>query len=228
MATQFYRHATYGTTYGEPMLSPSARVAWPCLVTPREAPPAAPGQTQGGPRYEITFILPKKDKGVIAWKKAVEKMCAEMLPVFNAGRKGKLSVDEVLKDGDTFDAEKYPYYADSYLLVARNAKLPPIVDGRKELLPAEKVVGGMICRATVTPLLTGHGLSYKLEALQLVKDDEVRFAGASRAGALLDMIPAVEDEDGEPTEEAEAEEAAEEETPAAPVKTGKAKALALL
>lgn len=218
MGTQFYKHPKFGNVYGDVVLTPTGRCAWPALVKPKEPPPPADGQQAGAPRYEITIILPKTDSFVVQWEKAVTAMCKNMLTLFNQGRKGKLSVEEVLKDGDSFDLEKYPYYKDSYILTARNVKLPPVIDGKKQAIPVEQVLGGSFVRATVTPLLTGHGLSYKLEALQLVKDDGVRFAGSNRTGAMLDMIPEVEDDEVE----------AAEDTPAEPVKTGKSKALDLL
>jgi hypothetical protein len=226
MNTKYYKHPKYGTVYGNAIVTPTGRCAWPALVKPQEAPPAKPGEPQGAPRYGVTIILPKADKAAQEWVKAVSIMVKEMLVSFNEGRKAKLSLDSVLLDGDGFDLEKYPYYKDSWILTARNVKLPNIVDGKKSELPADAIMGGMFVRATVTPLLTGHGVSYKLEALQRVRDDSTRFAGASRAGGYLDMIPIVADE-GEA-------QATSDETPlaAAPAtdapKNGKAKALAML
>lgn len=222
MAKTFYKHPKYGTTYGDALVTPTARCAWPALVKPQDAPPAKPGEQQGAPRYGVTLILSKDDPAVQAWVKAVAAMVKEMLVLFNQGRKGKLSVETILQDGDGYDLEKYPYYKNSFILTARNTQLPPIVDGKKSELPADAIAGGMFVRATVTPLLTGSGVSYKLNALQRVRDDNVRFAGASRAGSYLDMIPVVEDEEG-----GNGVSPAETEPSEAP-KAGKAKALAML
>lgn len=228
MNNKYYKHVKYGTVYGNPVITPTGRCAWPALVKPQEAPPAKPGEPQGAPRYGITIILPKAEKPVQEWNKAVSVMVKEMLVLFNEGRKAKLSIENILLDGDGFDLEKYPYYKDSWILTARNVKLPPIVDGKKSEIPVDAVMGGMFVRATVTPLLTGHGVSYKLEALQRVRDDNTRFAGANRAGGYLEMLPELTDE-GETVSESTPEETPAVETPAAVhPKNGKAKALAML
>lgn len=219
MGTQYYKHPKYGIVYGDPTVTPTGRAAWPALVKPKEPPPPADGQQAGAPRYEVTIILPKSDEYVQKWIKAIAGMTDGMLKLFNQGRKAKIAVESVLKDGDEFDLEKYPYYKNSFVLIARNAKLPQLVDGKKQLIAADSITGGMFVRATVTPILTGWGLSYKLEALQLVKDDGTRFAGAARAASYTDMLPEVDS--GEV--EVQAEEGPAEEEP-----TGKAKALALL
>ncbi len=242
MATQkkqFYKHPQYGTVYGEALVTPTGRCAWPALVKPQDAPAAQPGQQQGAPRYGITIILPKGDKVVEAWIKGTAAMVKDMLVVFNDKRPAKMGIENVLQDGDDgkWDLEKYPYYKNSWLLTARNVQLPPVVDGQRNEIPVDAILGGMFVRATVTPLLTGHGISFKLNALQRVKDDDVRFGGANRAGSYVDMIPDVEAE----TEAGTTEEAAPSESPAdgstAPVevappvaapKSGKAKALAML
>jgi hypothetical protein len=225
MNSKYYKHPKYGNTYGLPINTPTGRCAWPHLIAPEPAPPAKPGEPQGAPRYAITIILPKAEKTVQEFLKAVDIMVKEMLVVYNQGQKAKLAIDSILNDGDNFDLEKYPYYRDSWILIARNAKLPSVVDGKKNLIPVEAISGGMFVRANVTPLLTGKGLSFKLEALQRVKDDNTRFAGASRAGSYVAMLPVVDDE-GENTESTSEVVSAPltAETP----KNGKAKALAML
>lgn len=227
MNSKYYKHPKFGTTYGNAIVTPTGRCAWPALVKPQDAPPAKPGEQQGAPRYGVSIILPKADSQVQAWIKAVTVMVKEMLVIFNEGRKGKISIENVLVDGDTFDLEKYPYYKDSWILTARNVKYPPVVDGKKNEIPADAIAGGMFVRATVVPLLTGHGVSYKLENLQRVRDDNTRFAGASRAGGYLSMIPEVDESETEAPQIAASEPEPIPTTSEAP-KNGKAKALAML
>lgn len=232
MTTQYYKHPEFGNVYGIPVLFPTCRCTWVKLVTPEEAPPAKPGQVQGAPRFSVTMLLPKEEKTTKEFIKVITAMVTEMLPLFNQGRKAKLNIDSILVDGDTQDTEKYPFYKGCWALIARNVNRPQIVDGKKSELPPEAIMGGMFVRGTITPLLTGHGVSYKLLAIMKVKDDEVRFGGAARAGSYIDMIPAVEDDTAEETTAL----AEEPETPAKgksgskpqTAEQGKAKALSML
>lgn len=227
-----YVHPDYGHAYGDPIICPTGRAAWPHLVSPKPAFQAKPGEKQGDPRFCVTILLEKSDPAVKAWVKYLTEVAEEVVWYYNKGRKTVLSIDSVLNDGDEQDLEKKPFMRGCWWVELRNAKRPPIVDGKKSELPPDAIQGGMLIRGTITPLVTAHGLSFKLEALQRVRDDGTRFAGASRVGSYLDMIPEV-DEEGNVAEVSEDTEAAEtgsevvEETPKA-VKNGKAKALALL
>lgn len=227
-----YKHPKFGFVYGEAMVLPFGRCAWPSLVKPKDPPPPKEGEQPGQPRYEITYLLDKSDPKVQGWMAAIAKMGAEMLKLFNEGRKAKLSIEEYAKDGNSFDLEKYPYYKDQLVLVARNAKVPTFVDKKKKELSAEAIQGGMIVGGVVTPLITAHGMSYKLEVVQLWEDDGKRFAGSNRSGSYLDMIPeAADGEEKAAVEEAAVEDQTSEVAAAevtAPKATGKAAALAML
>lgn len=218
---KYYKHPQYGHVYGQRLASPFGRAAWPALAKPKDPPPPQPGQQPGTPRYEVTILLQKKDKYVQEFITSLDVMVQEMVDLFNKGRSAKISVDAPLKDGDTFDLEKYPYYKDCWLLIGRNAKPISVVDGKKRDIDVKMVEGGNIVCGVVTPLITAHGVSYKLEILQYVKDDGVKFAGTVAApDTYLSVLP------DEPTEEPK-EEAAKGNGKAEP-KSGKALALDVL
>ena len=200
MTKKYYQHPQYKTVYSESFPTPQGRFAWVSLVTPKDPPPPQPGQAPGTPRYEVSLILPKKNPKVDTFIALLKEECKGMLETFNKTAKAKLSIDTFMQDGDNFDMEKYPYYADSWILVARNAKKPTIVDDAKGEIPPETIKGGMSGKLMVTLIVTSHGLSFKCEVVQFLKDDGTRFGGASRnTQALVDMLDS-EDEAGEETE----------------------------
>lgn len=179
--SKYYKHPQFGHVYGLRQATPFGRAAWPSLVKPKDPPPPLPNQPPGTPRYEVTILLKKDDKLVQEFVAKLDKEIKEMVDLFNKGRSAKISVDAPLKDGNTFDLEKYPYYKDCWILVGRNAKQISVVDGKKRDIECSMVEGGNIVCGVVTPLITAHGASYKLEIVQYVKDDGVKFAGAIAA-----------------------------------------------
>lgn len=229
--TNYYKHPTYGMVYGKSIVSPLGRLCWPFLVTPKNPPPATDGNPPGAPRYEVTIALPKADLKVKKFVKEVKEMTDEMLVLFNKGRSAKLSELSLFGkygDGDEADHEKYPFYEGTWNLVGRNTQVAKVVDASKKIIEAKTIEGGMIGRLIVTPLITSHGISYKLEAVQFVKDDGVRFAGSARDS--LDLFDACADDDCIETKEPL--DVVEEEEEAAPTpkkqKRGKEAALDLL
>ena len=223
---KYYKHPSYGTTYGESTPSPRGRFAWPSLVKPKDPPKSKDGAV-GQPRYEVSLILPKNDPKVQTFLDYIKAECTGMLEVFNQGAKAKIAIDTFVQDGDAFDAEKYPYYVNSWVLVARNAKMPTIVDDAKGEVGPETIKGGMIGKLMVTPLITPHGLSYKLEVVQFLKDDGVRFAGGSGRdmSALLSQLD--DDEEAPAAVEQEAPKAVAPAAVEAKASAQKGKAAAL-
>lgn len=229
--TKYYRHKTYGHVYGIATPSPIGRASWPALVTPKDPPPAQPGQQPGTPRFELSLLLDKASPEVQAFLEAMKTMTSEMLPVFNEGRKAPLGSVKVISDGDEFDKEKYPYYQGNYVLVARNAFETKVYDRQKKEIGREKIIGGQKVLAVVTPLITAHGVSYKLELTQLIEDDGTRFGGGIRDHTSLlqaldgpDLPPETDEED--PGPEMPMSETSTETEPA--VKKGKKAAIDLL
>lgn len=230
--SKYYKHPKFGHVYGDTIATPIGRASWPSLVTPKEPPPPQEGQQKGQPRYEVTLLIPKDGEKVKDWLKAVGSMTKAMISLYNQGKSGKLGECALLKDGDDpeVDLEKYPYYAGNWVLVARNTKQPVIkstkkIEGKLEVLEPNAIIGGMKIRCVVTPLVTAHGVSYKLEWVQLVQDDGTRYGGGTKDfNELLediseeelevdDIEESVRESDSEVSDE-ESEEAEEEDTPA--------------
>lgn len=181
--SKFYKHPRFGIVYGNQVKTPAMRVCWPHLVKPKEAPEPKEGETRGDPRFELSQILTKDDKDVIAFCDVLKKMTDEMLKLFNKGRSallGECLLFGKYGDGDTADPEVYPYYKNSHILIARNTKVVNVVGRDKKPIDPKGIVGGVICHLAVTPLITPHGISYKLDAVQLVQDDGTRFGGGIR------------------------------------------------
>jgi hypothetical protein len=219
MAEKISKHKTYGFVYGISNKTPLGRLAWVNLVTPKESTfPVKEGDKVPAPRYELTLLLKKSDPKVKAFVAELELQKKEMVELFNEGKKTKIGIDEVIKDGDEMDTDSYPFYAGNYYMVPKKEQRPPIYDSNVEPIEPGAVIGGMPGLCVVRPICTSHGISYQLLTVQLGKDDGVRFGGGkSDAKALL---TALGDEDDAPFDESA------EETP---VKTkdvvaGKAKA----
>lgn len=194
---KYYQHPQYGTTYGEQTKTPIGRIAWPSLIKPKDAPQPQPGQQPGQPRYEGSLVIAKGGEGVGDFLEALKIMTDEMVEQFNTGKKAKISGCKIISDGDEFDQEKYPYYANSWVLTARNAQMPKFVNKDRQPIEAADFKGGSKVRFVITPLITAHGISYKLEAAQLVADDGTRFGGGARDAT--DLLEALSD-DSEVTE----------------------------
>lgn len=193
--SKYHRHPKFGFVYGLEVKVDSFRVSFPSLVDPRDPPPPQEGQPPGQPRFELTFLLPKRDPKTEAFLSVVKDMTNEMLPIYNEKAKAKLAPDLTLVtdgDSDVFSKDKYPYYANHWLLVARNTQRMKIVNRKKEVIDPAEIKGGMIATAIVTPLVTSHGVSYKLGIVQLVEDDGTRFGGGQR-----DMSDFLDNLDGE-------------------------------
>lgn len=189
-----WKHPQFGMVFcNETVKTPVGRFSWPSLVTPKPGMPQADGSV-GQPRYEITVCIPKDGKGVTEFLADLNFYRDEMVPIFNQKRAAKLGEIDVMGkygDGDTADHEKYPYYKGCWIISARNSKQEfNVMDANGDDLDPAAIVGGMQGRLLIRPLVTGHGMSFKLEIVKLLKDDGVRFGGGVRdvnkLKALLD------------------------------------------
>lgn len=209
MTEKISKHKQYGFVYGITNKTPLGRLAWVNLVQPKESTfPVKEGETPPAPRYEVTMLLKKSDPKVKAFVSDLAKQKDEMVALFNEGKKAKIGVDEVIKDGDEMDTDQYPFYAGHYYLVPKKAEKPPVYDSNVETIDAGVVKGGMPGLCIVRPICTAHGISYQLLGVQLGKDDGVRFGGGkSDAKALLTALDS-DDESEAPFEEDEKAEVA--------------------
>lgn len=227
---KYWKHPMYGMVFGNSVPTPIGRLSWPYLTKPKAPPPPQEGQPEGQPRYECTLLIEKA--GSEAFVAQLKEMTDEMLILFNKGRPAALGTCMLFGkygDGDEADLEKYPNYKGCWVLVARNSKVVKTVGKDRKAIETDKILGGMKGKFVITPLITAHGISYKLEVVQLVEDDGVRFGGATRDA--VELLDACVDAD-EPT----AQEAADTALTTDPVlasqtattKVGKEAALDLL
>lgn len=204
-----WKHPSYGHVYGFSGPTPLGRFSFPSLMKPKDPPPPKPGEQPGQARYEVSILLEKASVEVQKFLAKLASMSAAMVELFNEGRGTTINLPEVLlKDGDKFDLEQYPYYAGMWVLVARNVlgsndpkgfqvvSMERDADGNYLPTKLDSIEGGIIGKLVVTPLLTAHGVSFKLNTVQYVKDDDVRFGGGVRNYAGL-LDEADEQADGE-------------------------------
>lgn len=218
--TKYYKHPKFGHVYGELIATPVGRLVWPSLIAPRTSNYEGADIT----KYEVTVALDKSDPQTDVFLDKLDGMIAGadgMLALFNHKAAAKISLDSLIKDGDEFNLEKYPYYAGKYVLKATNKEAVPVKDKFKATIDPSVIIGGVIGRLVVTPLLTARGLSFRLERVQFIEDDDTRIGGSVRGDVdsfLTDLDEPTEAD--EVLEETEVEEEVEvEEKPKATVRS---------
>ncbi len=210
----------YGHVYGTQHKLSGGRVAWPHLVDAKENTfPVEEGAEKPAPRFEVTYLSPKDDPEL----EAIKAEAQEMVDLYNFDektgkpKKNKLVVDldELFDDGDSKDTDKYPFFANSYVLVPKHKERPEIYDSQLNLLDPSQVEGGMPVVLVIKPICTSHGISFQLLVVQAGVDDGVRFGGSAPAAkGLLEVLgggKAVEPSNGK-VDEAPFEEDSDEET----------------
>lgn len=186
---KYYQNPTYKHVYGLDIATPVGRLVYPSLIVPK-AFKGKEGQTQeknSAPRYEANILIEKSHPDVAGFIKNLKEMTDGMLEVFNKGRSMKISDLEVLTDGDiqyNKDNEKYEFYKDKWVVVARNVDKPKTIDKNGDI-DAGVFEGGMKVKGLVTPMITTHGVSFKLRTLKYVGDDGERFGGGARDQSSL-------------------------------------------
>lgn len=192
LLAKYYKHPTYKHVYGVDMKTPEGRLCWVSLVTPK---PPHPENPEGQPRYEFQLLLDKTSKETAEFLAELDSIIKEMVLVYNDKRPTSIAVNELVKDGDAFDLEKYPYYKGMWVLTARNAKqittLSTNEDGSQGPCSVDYPQGGMKAKAIIQPLITAHGASYKAKAVRVTEDDGVRYGG----GGPQDYASMLDDED---------------------------------
>lgn len=201
--------------YGEAIIIPEARVAFPKIFEPAPAREQKDG-TMGKPRYEINFLYDSNDAEVQKLERKILMSAKAMIAMYNEKKPKNMvalgSIESALRDGNNqgkngsaTDFERYPYYEDKLILFACNTSKPDVIDNEGNELDGSEIKGGMICKAVIVPHLGGTGLSFRLETLQLVEDDDVRFGGSKPDYKSL-LAAVQDDEDEDETEETEEEE----------------------
>lgn len=188
--------------YGNEIITPRGRFAWPFLVNPKapseQMKAKAAEQKQNPPeaRFEIQWLGQADDADVLAFNESLGLMVTQMLLEWNS-RQGKtdpkLAIDNYLREADPETFEKYPYLANTLSLIARNKNRDDptkgfiIKNAKKQVINPSEIVGGMIGRIVVQPHIGTSGLSFQLKTVYLLEDDGTRIGGAVRNhDALLD------------------------------------------
>lgn len=211
---EFTRHPKYGHVYGHKIVTPVGRLAWPYLVSPREGMDSVNGKGQPRYEATILLDEknPKVSEFVAEVEKMATGMASlfnrsdvtaeddddtEGTPFSRKLKKQKKRVQlnpadlTIVKTEEDFDIKKYPQYKGMYVLVARNADKPVLIGinktevGTYTPVEAAKFIAGLLVRFVITPLLTIHGLSYKLNDVQLIRDDGKRYGGQQDSSGLL-------------------------------------------
>lgn len=134
----------------------------------------------GTPKYSVSLIIPKSDKGT------VEKIKAAIEAAYKEGEtklkgNGKTTpalstIKTPLRDGD-IDRPDDPAYENSYFINANSATAPGIVDiDRNPVLNRSDVYSGVYGRASITFYAFNsngnRGIACGLQNLQLIRDGE--------------------------------------------------------
>lgn len=178
--SKYYKHPAFGQVYGEVVSTPQGRLVWPYFSAPREPGPPKEGFAPQPPKYEGTLLLDKGDPTVEAWIAKMTEESKAMLAMFNEKNRAPLAHVFVVRDGNDFDAEKYPYYVDKWIVTAKNQARPKFVDGQVKPIEPTIIFGGNLVKFSVTPMVTKGGWSYKLNSVQMIKDDGARYGGGTR------------------------------------------------
>lgn len=165
--------------YGNYILTPTARAAWCYLDKPSTFGP--------NPKYSITLLFDPSDALVANGLAAIEAMYAEMLHEKYGPNVPALEIP-CIKDGDDSKFSKYQGFAGMLHLTAKNARQPEVFDRMKKKVEPASILAGMKVRAVITPMLCTKGAAYKLERVQFVSDDGVRFFSGADPTSLLDAI----------------------------------------
>lgn len=198
--SKFYKHPRFGHVYGDILATPIVRCAWPSLVTPKDPPPAKPGEAQGVAKYEVTLILDPKDEKHVAFIKQVKEMTKAMTALYNDNNSAPLGVCAIGKDGNKLNAEdKYLYYEDKIVIAARNASKPVVYAFDMSVADASIIQGGNLVKAILTPIVSAKGVSYRLSKIRFIKDDGVKFGGGVSDSKMTAMLS--DDEDIESNKE---------------------------
>lgn len=223
MTTEKYgRSKKYNRVYGNPVKTPIGRFSWPYLSEPKV------GELNGKviSNYEVQLLIDKSSPELQEFQVNLQTMANEMLELYNKYAPAKLAGVDVFKDGDGYDHEKYPYYANTFVLATRNSEKPKVLNATKAEITPDTITPGVKGRLVVIPHLGPTGISYRVERVQFLEDDGVRFGGGKRDyDGLLDAIEG-ESTIEEQAEELERQETAPEPTPAAPINPAQLRAQA--
>lgn len=154
-----------------------------------------PNTTFDKPKFGLNLLIDKNTEEKALLKPILD--VAKKLPKLLWGDKAEEMYKKItnvpFRNGDD---KEYEGFEGHYVVVANNPKGPKQAGGIKILnqgMEPEQFEAGMTCRLSVSLGLGKEGYFYKLNAIKLVKDDGVRFAGGPDGSSVIeDLDTAVE------------------------------------
>lgn len=163
----------WGNMFGkEDLVTPVGRVQWVYLNEPNAK--------FGDPKYSCVLLVPKTDEN----KQAFANILAECQSMSSEkyGKKIPEFKYPPVRDGnaDYNDGEgkKGEEYKDCWWIKASCIEPPAVFDAKREDIAPDSIKAGMHCRLLIQPIMFDNGFSYRLKAVQFVKDDGTRYRGA--------------------------------------------------
>lgn len=178
----------YGQVYTAMLRTPVGRAAFTKLITP--------DIYQGQPKYRTCILFPKDNPEVVNSLKRLETAAEEALKKKFGDKldKQRVALNAALRDGDDAKMAEYKGFKGCWYIQPGTKQIPTIVDEKESAIGAEAIISGMKVRAVVTGIITDKGVGWRLDILQLVLDDGVRYLGGPDPRRLLSMDE--EDSDG--------------------------------
>lgn len=135
-------------------------------------------------KFQITVVLDKKNP---FWKKVAGVVKATATEKF-----GKIpsKLKRPVKDGDESD---YPEFAGCYTLQASSQRKPDAVDkALQPIMSADELYSGAWYRASIRPFAWDHptggkGVSFALDNIMKIKDDDPLSGSGTAAGDFADF-----------------------------------------
>jgi len=184
---QYYKNP-YGNVFGNSFPTPIGRLQFVALSAPQEF--------GGKSKFGVTLLFEKANYG--AWISGfsgiqedingmITQEYGETIPDFKY---------PMLRDGDE---QKYNGFPGAFYIKATagtNQDRVAVYDAKGNPIDPVMPVAGMRARCVIRPGLFADGVNYRLVAVQLMKDDGVRYSKAPSPLSFLDPIAEEETEGG--------------------------------
>ena len=176
-----YYKNDYGNVFGGTFTTPVGRLQFVALAQAKEF--------RGKSSFGATLLFDKATEdswlpGFALIENDITQMIAQEYPDGAPAFKYPM-----LRDGDT---EKYNGYAGRWYIktsASLNDARIGVYDAAGKTIDPSLPVAGMLARAVVRVGLFDNGVTYKLVAIQLIKDDGIRFTGAPDPLSFLSDTP---------------------------------------
>lgn len=198
---KFFRNR-FGNVFGLAMLTPIGRADWVYLSTPNSHFKPE--------KYSLTILFDKTDKAVKAELNKMITACAELATQEYGDKKTGFKFAPI-RNGDEENEKGKAPHPGYYYIKANNAMRPTVKatkGGRNVDVDPAIVTAGVKVIAEVQPMLFDDGFAWRLNAVQFVKNDGVKFTHGPSAGDMFDILS--EDEDESDEKDMSIEEAADE------------------